>query len=397
MSSSLDVEQAARETLREALRGADRDGLSPAFAIVLSTDGYDADALAAAFTRALGGVPWAGCCAAGVFAGTEVLEQGVVLGLIEARDVSFGVGVGGPVSGNARAAGRAAVAGALDALGALPARTRQHRTYMILPDALTGNAADVIRGAVQEAGAGSVWAGGGAGDNLRFVRTAQFAFGRAWRDRVVVVAIDGPVPISVGIRHGWHPYGPATMVTRAHGATAVELEYQAAFEVYRRTAVNNGDHVDENGFALFAMTHPLGIPQANGQYVIRDPLSVEPDGSLRCVAEVPDGSMVRVMQGDRADLLGAAEQAAREARSGVAGSASGAIVFDCVSRYLMLGPSVRDELAAIQSGIGRGTPMMGCLTLGELGALGTAAPQYHNKTAVVMALPRGGGWASPST
>jgi hypothetical protein len=379
ISAARDVARAARETVGEALCHT----RAAAFALVLCTDAYDVEALAAALTRELGEIPWAGCCGAGVFAGVEMLEQGVVVGVLDSADASFGVGVGGPVSTRAREAGRDAVAGALAALSG----RRAHRSFIVLPDALTGDAASVIRGAVQEAGAGAGWVGGGAGDNLRFVRTAQFALGKAWHDSVVVVAIESDRPTSVGIRHGWHPYGPPTMVTRAHGATAVELDYQRAFEVYRQVAHDNGDDVSEGEFARFAMTHPLGIPQPNGEYVIRDPLAVELDGSLRCVAEVPDGSTMRVMQGDHDDLLRAARSAASAAREGVLGPPGGAIVFDCVSRYLILGRDIRSELAAIQEGVGRETPMMGCLTLGELGTVGSVAPQFHNKTAVVMALP----------
>jgi hypothetical protein len=354
----------------------------PAFALVLSTDCFDAGELATAMTRELGATPWAGCCAAGVFAGTELLEHGVVAGVVDADDAAFG---------DAREAGRAAVAEALASLP--PDRVHEGRAFLILPDTLAGSAAEVIRGAVQEAGAGAVWAGGGVGDNLRVVRTAQLAHGRAWRDRVVVVAIASPEPPSVGIRHGWQPYGPPTMVTRAHGAIAEELEYESAFENYRRTAGDLGDAVDELRFSAFAMTHPLGIPQADGDYVIRDPLRVEPGGGLRCVAEVPEGSMVRVMYGDQEALLRAAERAARDACAGLEGDVGGAFVFDCVSRYRMLGRGIREELAAIHDGVGRSTPMMGCLTLGELGAMGTRQPQFHNKTTVVMALPGARSWA----
>lgn len=383
ISAARDAHRAAHEAIGEALGHAP----AAAFALVLCTDTYDVDALAAAVTRELGELPWAGCCGAGVFAGVEMLEQGVVVGVLDGTDASFGVGVGGPVSTSAREAGRAAVAEALAALG----KRRAHRSFIVLSDALTGDAASVIRGALQEAGAGAGWVGGGAGDNLRFVRTAQFARGKAMHDSVVVVAIESDRPTSVGIRHGWHPYGPPTMVTRAHGATAVELDYQRAFDAYREVARNNGDDVTERDFARFAMTHPLGIPQPNGEYIIRDPLAVEPDGSVRCVAEVPDGSTMRVMQGDRDDLLRAARSAAGDARDRVRGPPGGAIVFDCVSRYLILGRDIRRELDAIQEGVGRDTPMMGCLTLGELGTVGRAAPQFHNKTAVVMALPSSAG------
>ena len=48
---------------------------------------------------------------------------------------------------------------------------------------------------------------------------------------------------------------------------------------------------------------------------------------------------------------------------------------------------MRDELSAIQTGVGSSVPFLGCLTFGEVGAMGPGAPQYHNKTAVVLALP----------
>ncbi|UJR78582.1 FIST signal transduction protein [Sandaracinus amylolyticus] len=387
MSAARDVDRAAREAVHEALR----DARSPSFALAFCTDAYDPDALARAVTHELGEVPWAGCCSAGVFAGTTLVRQGVVVGVLEGDDATYSVGVGGPVSADPRAAGATAMREALAASrpGAAARHGRVHHGFLLFPDALTGNAAEVIRGAVQESGAGAAWAGGGAGDNLRFVRTAQFAGGRAWHDAVVAVAIESAQPIAVGSRHGWRPYGPPTTVTSAHDVTVVELEYQRAFEIYRRTAADNGDEVDEQRFAAFAMTHPLGIPQADGDHVIRDPLEVGPDGSLRCVGEVPEGAMVRVMHGDRHDLLVAAREAAVAAR-GEHRPPAGVLVFDCVSRALILGSAMERELEAIQEGIGLGIPMMGCLTLGEVGALGTTAPQFQNKTAVVMALPRAG-------
>ncbi|NOK21170.1 FIST signal transduction protein, partial [Corallococcus carmarthensis] len=359
-SRSADCIAAAREASQEALRGAD----APTFALVLCTDQYDAVALASAVRKVLGDIPWAGCSAAGVFAGTELLLQGLVIALFLGDDFLVGVGMGGPVSESPRAAGRAAVA---EAVSKLPPKPPGHRrALIILPDALSGNPTEVVRGAQQEAGAGIRWAGGGAGNNLRFVKTAQFTQGHAYQDQVVVIAFDAREPFGVGIQHGWSPYGPPSQVTKARGATAVELDYESAFEVYRRTAVSRGDSLDEQSFARFAMTHPLGIPQANGEFVIRDPLSVDPDGSVRFIAEVPDGSLVRVMEGKRTDLLDAAAGAATLAREATPGAVGGAVVFDCVSRYLLLEEGVQDELARFQNALGAGVPVVGCLTLGEV-------------------------------
>ncbi|MFT3767439.1 MAG: FIST C-terminal domain-containing protein [Minicystis sp.] len=381
MSAKAETDAAVQDAVRAALCDAD----SPAFALVLCTEQYDPERLAAAVNAELGSIPWAGCCAAGVSIGTEFLVRGIVVGVLGGRGQRFGVGLGGPVSQDARGAGRTAVAQAFAPLGAL--QPDHSRALIVLPDALTGNAAEVVRGAAHEAGAGMVWAGGGAGDNMRFVCTTQFALGAAHSDRVVIIAIDADGPIAAAIRHGWHPYGPTTQVTRAQGATAIELDYESAFDVYRNAATRNGDAVSRKEFAGFAMTHPLGVPQANGEYVIRNPLAVEESGGLRCVAEVPEGSLVRVMQGDRRDLLGAARAAAAAAREGVARALGGAIVFDCVSRYQIHGDHMRDELSAIQAGLGDDVPLLGCLTFGEVGAIDGGAPQFHNKTAVVLALP----------
>ncbi|RUO89917.1 hypothetical protein D7Y11_27840 [Corallococcus sp. AB018] len=380
-SRSADCTAAAREASQEALRGAD----APSFALVLCTDQYDAVALASAVGAQLGDIPWAGCCAAGVFAGTELLLQGLVIAVFRGGDFRVGVGMGGPVSVSPRAAGRAAVAEAVSKLPPKPPGYR--RTLFVLPDALSGNSTEVVRGAQQEAGAGIRWAGGGAGNNVRFVKTAQFTHGHAYQDQVVVIAFDALEPLGVGIQHGWSPYGPPSQVTKARGSTAVELDYERAFEVYRHTAESRGDALDAQSFPRFAMTHPLGIPQANGEFVIRDPLTVEPDGSVRFIAEVPDGSLVRVMEGKRTDLLDAAGSAATLAREATPGTLGGAVVFDCVSRYLLLGEGVRDELARFQDALGEDVPVVGCLTLGEVGAMGGGVPQFHNKTAVVVALP----------
>ncbi|GMT96306.1 FIST N-terminal domain-containing protein [Corallococcus caeni] len=380
-SRSPDCAVAAREAGQEALRGAN----AATFALVLCTDQYDAVALASALREELGDVPWAGCCAAGVFAGTELLLQGLVIALFRGDDFLVGVGMGGPVSERPRAAGRAAVAAAVSTLPPKPPGYR--RALIVLPDALSGNSTEVVRGAQQEAGAGIRWAGGGAGNNARFVKTAQFTHGQAYQDQVVVIAFDAREPFGVGIQHGWSPYGPPSQVTKARGATAIELDYESASEAYLRTAASRGDALDARNLSHFAMTHPLGIPQANGEFVIRDPLSVESDGSVRFMAEIPDGSLVRVMEGKRTDLLGAAADAAAQAREATPGPLGGAVVFDCVSRYLVLGDEVRDELARFQAALGEGVPVVGCLTLGEVGAMGGGVPQFHNKTAVVVALP----------
>lgn len=359
---------------------------SPVLGLVFCTEQYDPGKLAASITSELGGIPWTGCSGAGVFSGTELLQHGVVAAILSSPggEARVGMGMSGPVSGDAFEAGRKA---ALDAMGRLPELPPgYHRAAIVLCDGIEGNVAEALRGAAREAGTHVVWAGGGASDNLRFARSTEFFGGRAHGDQIIVILLDSPTPLAAGIRHGWRPLGPPVMVTRSRGLVASELEYEKAFDVYRDTAAEHGYSITRDGFLRFSMTHPLGIPQAGGEYVIRDPLAVGEDGSLRFVGEIPDGSLVRVMEGTHRAILDAGGQAARDARQAIPGPLAGAIIFDCVSRSLLLGPDVSSELRRFQTELGEQVPLIGCLTFGEVGSFNKGVPQFHNKTAVVLAL-----------
>jgi hypothetical protein len=382
-SGDCDASVAARAAVGSALEGA----TNPSFALVMSTDCYDPVALARALRESLGSVPWAACCSAGVFAGVQWIPDGLVVGVISSpdRDARVGVGISGPIEAAPRIAGADAVADALSHLG--PADPRRERSIILLPDGRAGVAADVVRGAAREVGADALWVGGGSGHNTRPLRSVQFAGGESHSDRVVAIALESRRKSGVGICHGWTPFGKPTMVTRARGDTILELDYQPAFRVYQQCAASRGDRVTPETFASFAISHPIGIPQPDEEYVIRDPLELLPDGGIRCVGEVPDGALVRMMKGDAEALLSAASKAARHARERVEGVPAGAIAFDCVSRRVMLGERTRDELMRFQDGVGRDVPMMGCLTFGEIGTLTHGMPQFHNKTAVLLALP----------
>lgn len=351
-------------------------------ALVFATPQYPPCELAAALSDALGPTPWAGCTAPRVFAGLDLLDQGVVVGLVEVPGGGVGIGVAAGVSADAREAGRLAMRRALDGVSRRPPG---RRLALLLADTAHGSGAEVLRGAQREAGNGVVWVGGGAGDTTGATTLVQLAEGGAHTDSVVAVVVELPSPPGIGVRHGWRPFGAAAMVTRAHGNVADELEYRGAFEVYRETAERAGASMTAESFETYAMLHPLGIPQANGHYLVRDPIALEGE-ALRCVAEIPDGALVRVMGAEPQDVIAAAREASEEARRSVAGAPAGVLVFDCVSRHLILGTSFEEELAAFCEPMGQGVPLFGCLTYGEIAAFGREVPQFHNKTAVVVAL-----------
>lgn len=378
-SVRLGEQAAAQEAVQAALAG----GGDPKAAVVFASDRYDAQALATALDQELQGLAWAGCSSAGVIAHRQLmLGRAVAVGVL-CGDLHASVGLAEGVSANPRRAGQEAVQKALRGRALL--RADDGRSLIMMADAQSGNLTEVVRGAAQEGGASAHWAGGGAGDNFRSTGAWAFAGGRAARDAVAVLSLDCRDPVAVSAGHGWRPYGAPAMVTRASGSTVIELDDQPAFDVYCRTAAEAGDAVEREGFAAFAMLHPLGIPQVCGPALIRDPIAVDPEGGLRCVGEVPEGTLVRVMVGDRRELLQVGAGAAAQAELMLPTAVHGAILFDCFSRSEIFGEELEREVAAVEAVLGD-VPVIGALTLGEVAALRGGVPQLLNKAAVVMAL-----------
>jgi hypothetical protein len=294
-------------------------------------------------------------------------------------------GSGAPPASDAREAGRRAARDALVDMPLPPAD--RSRAIVLFSDTEDCDAAEALHGALSVAGAGIAWCGGGTGSSEAGLASARFAHGRPCDESVVAVTLDCHSRVGIGMKHGFQPTGAPAMVTQAGGCMLERLEHRPALEIYRAAAEESGKPMDGPDFASFAMTHPLGIPQADGEYLIRDPLAADESGALRFMATVPDGALVRVMEGTPEMLVEAARTAAKAARDDAGAPLGGALVFDCVSRYLMLGERLSDEIAACQSALGEDVPVLGCLTFGEVGAFGARMPQFHNKSMVVVALP----------
>jgi hypothetical protein len=371
--------------LAAASRAALARSAAPAFALVLSTFDYPAEEVALAAERELGSIPWAGVVTPAILTDGKVMPRGVAVGVLDCERLRARVGAPESPIADAREAGRAA---ARDALAGMPLPPADRsRAMLLFASTQHHDAAEVVHGALSVAGAGIAWCGGGTGALDAGTSGAQFAKGQAFRERVAAVTLDCHARVGVGIKHGWQPTGPPAMVTRAKSTLVEQLEHRPAFDIYRAAAAEVGQHLEPDDFVRFAMSHPLGIPQADGEYLVRDPLALEEAGALRFLAGVPDGAIVRVMEGTPAMLVEAARAAATMARKDVAAPIGGALVFDCISRYLMLGDSLQDELSACHAALGDDVPVLGCLTFGEVGAFGSRLPQFHNKTMVVLALP----------
>ncbi|MBV8221262.1 MAG: FIST C-terminal domain-containing protein, partial [Solirubrobacterales bacterium] len=108
--------------------------------------------------------------------------------------------------------------------------------------------------------------------------------------------------------------------------------------------------------------------------------------SLSSLAEVSQGALVWIMEGDERSVLEATDAAGEDALAALDGHAPlGMIAFDCIARRSVLGEEgIRAEIDRLAM-IAPGTPVAGFYTYGEI-ARTRGLRGFHNQTLVVLAI-----------
>ncbi|MBT9164883.1 MAG: hypothetical protein DDT22_00747 [candidate division WS2 bacterium] len=383
ISNIKDSYQAGKEAAQKALT--EMGGNHPDFVLVFSTDSFNQKEMIEGIRVITGKASLIGCCGAGVISKEGLSTDSIAVLALRSDVLQINTGMVNDIGQNSRLAGEKVAKAILDKE---PEKGYKYPpTLLMLPDGLTCNVCELVRGVYESLGPTYQLVGGGAGDNVRFIKTYQFIDDEVYHDAVSVALITSEVPMGIGVGHGWSPIGRPLVVTKSQGNIIREIEGSPAFEAYLGYFGDVTPRLTPENFPEFGMRHPLGLPDITGAYTIRDPLKVEEDGSIFCVAEVPENSVVRIMKGDNESVIQAAKESAQKAVNSIGKRKPGlAIVFDCVSRLLLLGKEAQRELDTIRDVIGRDVPLIGFFTFGEIGSANGGPPVFHNKTVVVCVM-----------
>jgi hypothetical protein len=257
------------------------------------------------------------------------------------------------------------------------------KTMVVLVDGLAKRISAFINSLFTVFGLGNNYIGGGAGSLDMKQKPCLFTNRGLVRDSAVLALLD--VDSGVGVSHGWEPVSGPFRVTEAKQNRIMTLEWKPAFEVYKEVVEAHDNRVfDKNNFFDIAKAYPFGIAKIGAEQVVRDPFTVEPDHSLVCVGEVPEGSYIDILKGDDVSLIRAAGKAlalskkAFKAKSQKESTVS--IFMDCISRVLFLEERFDKELEAVYD---ENLPMIGACTIGEIANSGNDYLEFYNKTSVV--------------
>ena len=336
--------------------------------LVFASALYDQEALIRGVRDASGNTPLVGCSASGILTREGLLEQSVAVVALQGDSISF-------VSGMALMKNGARAAGALAGQEIRELATANLRGLLIFSNMLQSGAAEALAGLQEVLGAEIPTAGAAAGDELAFERTFQYRDALVADDALVGLALTGECVLTTATQGGWIPVGVPERVTRAEGTRIFELDGKRAVSIYEDYFGEDLSKLRAEPLARSALSYPLGVRTDNrAEYLIRNPLTAEEDGSLVCSAAIPEGAEVRLMIGSKDKALAATRIATESLTENLKRSHISAkliLAFESVARRKLLGTLVKDEVGTILDIVGRDTPFLGIASFGEY------APPIH--------------------
>lgn len=259
--------------------------------------------------------------------------------------------------------------------------TIENQTLFVAVDGLFSQIAKLNAAMFEVWGLYPNYVGGGAG-SLSFVQRPCVFTNKGLLQNAAVFALIG-TRSGVGVAHGWTALSEAFKVTEVKKNKVISLNWKPAFEVYREVVEKkSGLSLDTANFFSIAKGFPLGILKLSNEVIVRDPIILE-DTSLVCVGEIPDNSIVYILEGDSKSLLEGAQRAYELAnqsyRACVSTEPSLTLFIDCISRALFL----QEDFGLEQELVFQNGMLVGALTLGEIANTGKVFLEFYNKTAVV--------------
>ena len=246
----------------------------------------------------------------------------------------------------------------------------------VFSDGLIKDSHGLIRGLQGKLGSSFPLVGASASDNLRFAKTYVFHNQEMLSDAAAGILWGGKFNFALASRHGWKPLGKPRTVTKSYNNAVYTIDGIPAARVFQDYL---GREFNELKKELKHITtlYPVGIfLSAEEEYILRNIVAIEEGGILVFQGDVPQGSTIRLMIATKESCFQATRQAMTEVNNLVK-HPDFLLVFNSISRYILLGRDAPKELGIIKNSLPPDTPIAGVYTYGEQAPL--KAIDYQGK------------------
>jgi len=385
-SSESDEITAVREALRQARLKIPSERID--LAIIFTTINFSYSSILKTISLYLKDTPLIGCSGAAVISHKGIFKHGIVIMLLNIPEgVYF----------NTASVTDIKAKGALNAGEELGEKLLYgfqgvRRDFGItFSDGLIDETSNFIFGLQEKLGKSFPLAGASASDDLLFKKTYVYYNQNVMNDAACGLLWGGKLNFGLGVKHGWKPLGKPRHVTKSNDNVVHEIDGYAAANIYKDYLASDLENLKKE-IKRISILYPIGIYlSGEEEYLLRNLLAIRDDGSLVLQGNVPEGSQIRLMIGTKESCLLATHQAIEEVMLGLgARKINLLLVFDSVSRYILLGRRAEEELKIIRKTLGEDTQIAGLYTFGEQAPLRAinyqGVTRLHNQTITLVGI-----------
>jgi len=266
-------------------------------------------------------------------------------------------------------------------------KPKESNSLFILADGLSNYISKFIFELYDNIGSDYQVFGSGAGFGSFERKNCMFTHEGFYMDAAVVVSLKDRIDQS--IRHGWKPIAGPYIVTKTSANLLQEINWEPAYNTYKNILEEQESvTVTRDNYYDHAKYYPFGIYRSNGEYLIRDPVSVASDHAIRFGAEIPINSVLYLMKAETEDMIQTSKDACTEVIARCK-NPSFLFVADCISRTWVLGNDFDRELENIDCiSKQKNVPVYGVFSMGEISSSLGSLMDYHHKTVVITIIEK---------
>lgn len=187
------------------------------------------------------------------------------------------------------------------------------------------------------------------------------------------------------VEHGYTAPDKVMVASSSDNNRIFSIDWRPAFDVYQEIIYEEyAIALTRENFYNYAVHFPFGILRANGEVVVRIPVALTEDGSIYCIGEVPENSILALLRAPQAVDSRCVDRLLHDLQS--ASQHSTLMTFYCAGRHMHLGASSTEELAVLKHRSGASL-VAGALSLGEMGSRISDYPVFHNAALVCKVWP----------
>jgi len=255
-------------------------------------------------------------------------------------------------------------------------------TAIVLVDGLSSQMKELTDTLYEYVGSNVTYIGGGAGFYNLTQRKCIFD-NKGMYENALYVCIVKSMCYS-DVKHGWKRIEGPFIATKSVDNTLCQLDNYNAFDVYK-SVIEDIERITlcKSDFFMIAKDHPFGIRKNDASIIVRDPISVNENGEIVCIANIPEGSEIYILKGDNDTLLASSLEIAEKCSENAPDKYT-PLLFDCISRAMFLEERFEEELSNIQSMLKY--QVEGALSIGEIATLKNGEIIIHNKSTILALL-----------